>query len=238
MLLPTSPVATRDGSGAEILAGPPPHAGCPPSTTVSPRPTPTAPALWWSSTRGPSFLLDQASPCLRRRQHGRLPPGPTPAGGLPRLGYCMDAGQFRHRRLPWSTLSRATPDIPCGHERRFRGRDPCGSSPSPLALLPHTGPTRPAWIGPSQWNPTPPPPPPPLPGLQPFRPFGSTGSLRTSNGWLILLGHTLPGLPTSHGGFTSPLYTAVTASAPLWSRPSARAGTGHVTTPPPARRDC
>ena len=55
---------------------------------------------------------------------------------------------------------------------------------------------------------------------------------------LLLLGHSLPGLPTSHGGITSPLYTVVTASAPLWSRPSARAGTGHVTTPPPARRDC
>ncbi len=26
--------------------------------------------------------------------------------------------------------------------------------------------------------------------------FGSTGSLRTSNGWLLLLGHLLPGLPT------------------------------------------
>jgi len=48
----------------------------------------------------------------------------------------------------------------------------------------------------------------------------------------------LPGFQPSHGDFTSPLYTTVTASAPRQSRPSARAGTGYVLKPPPARRDC
>ena len=37
-----------------------------------------------------------------------------------------------------------------------------------------------------------------------------------------------------HGDITSPLYTAVTATVPRQSRPSARAGTGHVAKPPPA----
>jgi hypothetical protein len=48
----------------------------------------------------------------------------------------------------------------------------------------------------------------------------------------------LPGFQPSHGDHTSPLYTTATASAPRQSRPSARAGTGHVLKPPPARRDC
>ncbi len=37
-----------------------------------------------------------------------------------------------------------------------------------------------------------------------------------------------PVFQPSHGDITSPLYTAATATALLWSRPSARAGTGHV----------
>ena len=39
----------------------------------------------------------------------------------------------------------------------------------------------------------------------------------------------LPGFQPIHGNITSPLYTTVTASAPRQSRPSARAGTGYVT---------
>ena len=67
----------------------------------------------------------------------------------------------------------------------------------------------------------------------------------------LLLEHSLPGLPTwslrhhvppLHRGPTrsrrhhAPLAQAVTAPAPLRSRPSAQAGTGHVPTPPPVRR--
>ena len=37
-----------------------------------------------------------------------------------------------------------------------------------------------------------------------------------------------PVFQLSHCDITSPLYTAATATAPLWSRPSARAGTGHM----------
>ena len=48
--------------------------------------------------------------------------------------------------------------------------------------------------------------------------------------WLLLLGHTLPRSTIPVTATSRPLYTAVMATAPLWSRPSARAGTGHVAT--------
>ena len=71
----------------------------------------------------------------------RWPPGPTPAGGLLRLGWTLanfavdaSSGQ-RGAVLP--------PDIPAV-TRDGWGRDPLGSSPSPPRPSPHTGPARPA----------------------------------------------------------------------------------------------
>ncbi len=54
-----------------------------------------------------------------------------------------------------------------------------------------------------------------------------TSSLTTPLGFFSW-GTLSPVYQPSHGDITSPLYTAVTATVPLWLRPSARAGTGHV----------
>ncbi len=127
------------------------------------------------------------------------------SGGI--TSFCAPASTRPRRAKPPRRLGS------CGHERRFLGRDPRGS---PLdhedralirAQLVQLG-------------------LPPPSGLQTFRPFGPL-DLQWMAG-LLLLGHTLPRSTIPVTATSRPLYTAVMATAPLWSRPSARAGTGHV----------
>ena len=71
----------------------------------------------------------------------RWPPGPTPAGGLLRLGWTLaNFAVDASRGQRGAVLPLTSPVV----TRDGWGRDPLGSSPSPPRPSPHTGPTRPA----------------------------------------------------------------------------------------------
>jgi hypothetical protein len=127
---------------------------------------------------------------------------------------------------PWSARSRALPDAPCGNVGRFRGRDPRGSPPDIAdralirAELVALGLAfRCAEDPPPPLLPLPPFPLPPPRDYTHFDPSARRGPSGPPMDGFISWGTLSPVYQPGHGDGTSPLYTAVTATATSRSNP-------------------